>query len=94
MRFFWISDTFTELSEWPQTLTGPGFLWVTSGRREFEVLQSDIQAQLHRLAGGALVDLHISDSRKVGRKMRWADIGTVFKYRKLWGVYIGQFAVT
>ena len=61
MRFFWISDTFTELSEWPQTLTGPGFLWVTSGRREFEVLQSDIQAQLHRLAGGALVDLHISD---------------------------------
>ena len=24
----------------------------------------------------------------------WADLGTVFKYRKLWGVYIGQFAVT
>lgn len=61
MRFFWVNDTFTELNEWPQTLTGPGFLWVTSGRREFEVLQGDIQAQLQRLAGGALVDLHISD---------------------------------
>ncbi len=61
MRFFWISDTFTELSEWPQALTGPGFLWVTSGRREFEVLQGSIQTQLQRLAGGALVDLHISD---------------------------------
>jgi hypothetical protein len=61
VRFFWINDTFTELSEWPQTLAGPGFLWVTSGRREFEVLQGTIQTQLQRLAGGALVDLHISD---------------------------------
>ena len=24
----------------------------------------------------------------------WADLITVFKYRKLWGVYLGQFAVT
>ena len=71
MRFFWISDTFTELSEWPQTLTGPGFLWVTSGRREFEVLQSDIQAQLHRLAGGALVDLHGSDRLNPRLPSRW-----------------------
>ncbi|WP_245503581.1 magnesium transporter CorA family protein [Aquabacterium lacunae] len=61
MRFFWIHDGFTELPEWPTHLQGPGFLWVTSGRREFEVQLADIQGQLQRLTGGNLVDLHVSD---------------------------------
>jgi ACS family D-galactonate transporter-like MFS transporter len=43
-------------------------------------------------AGGALVDLGSAPKEK--RKLSWADFATVFKYRKLWGVYIGQFAVT
>ena len=60
MRFFWINDQFTELSEWPASLQGHGFLWVTSGRREFEVNLSEIQQALQRLAGGSLVDLHLS----------------------------------
>jgi ACS family D-galactonate transporter-like MFS transporter len=33
-------------------------------------------------------------SAKQKRKFDWADLWTVFKYRKLWGVYLGQFAVT
>jgi len=61
VRFFWIHEGFTELKDWPTSLQGPGFLWVTSGRREFEVQQAGIQQQLHLLAGGSLVDLHISD---------------------------------
>ena len=44
--------------------------------------------------GGALVDLGSAQSRKDQRKLSWADVATVFKYRKLWGVYLGQFAVT
>ncbi|HUE64602.1 MAG TPA: MFS transporter [Rhizomicrobium sp.] len=44
--------------------------------------------------GGGLVDLGSADANKQKRKLSWADIATVFKYRKLWGVYIGQFAVT
>src|SRR4051812_15105350 len=43
--------------------------------------------------GGGLVDLGSASANKQA-KFRWADLGTVFKYRKLWGVYIGQFAVT
>jgi ACS family D-galactonate transporter-like MFS transporter len=43
-------------------------------------------------SGGGLVDLG-SDS-KTKRPFSWDDMITVFKYRKLWGVYIGQFAVT
>jgi ACS family D-galactonate transporter-like MFS transporter len=40
--------------------------------------------------GGGLVDLGAGQKRKAS----WADLATVFKYRKLWGIYIGQFAVT
>lgn len=44
--------------------------------------------------GGGLVDLGSEAANKQKRKLSWGDLGTVFKYRKLWGVYIGQFAVT
>ena len=40
------------------------------------------------------MDLGTADANKQRRKLSWADIATVFKYAKLWGVYIGQFAVT
>jgi magnesium transporter len=61
VRFFWIHEGFTELTDWPTSLQGPGFLWVTTGRREFELQQTDIQHHLHALAGGSLVDLHVTD---------------------------------
>src|SRR5215475_6369936 len=44
--------------------------------------------------GGGLVDLGSASSNKQKRAFSWDDLFTVFKYRKLWGVYIGQFAVT
>ncbi|HEX5374029.1 MAG TPA: magnesium transporter CorA family protein [Aquabacterium sp.] len=61
MRYFLINDGLTELDGLPETTPVSGFLWVASGRREFEVQVAALQAQLHRLTGGALVDLHISD---------------------------------
>ncbi|TAL14306.1 MAG: magnesium transporter CorA [Aquabacterium sp.] len=61
MRLFLISDGFQEIDSWPESLPPTGFLWVTSGRREFEVGQGEVQAALQRLAGGGLVDLHVSD---------------------------------
>jgi magnesium transporter len=61
VRFFWIHEGFTELNDWPTGLQGPGFLWVTTGRREFELHQAAIQHHLHALAGGSLVDLHVTD---------------------------------
>jgi ACS family D-galactonate transporter-like MFS transporter len=44
--------------------------------------------------GGGLVDLGTAAASKASGKFSWADMGTVFKYKKLWGVYLGQFAVT
>ncbi|WP_245932651.1 magnesium transporter CorA family protein [Aquabacterium olei] len=61
MRFFLINDQFTELPGWPASLPSHGFLWVTSARRVFEVQLTEVQRHLQRLAGGSLVDLHVSD---------------------------------
>ncbi len=62
MRIFHVgADHFTELDALPITLPAQGFLWVGSGRREFEVGSADVQAALQRWTGGTLVDLHISD---------------------------------
>ena len=38
-----------------------GFVWIACARREFEVMQAQIQAALQTLCGLQLVDLHVSD---------------------------------
>jgi len=51
------------------------------------------QAEIELIeSGGGLVDLGSANKQK--RPFSWDDLYTVFKYRKLWGVYVGQFAVT
>jgi magnesium transporter len=62
MRIFHITaEDFTELPELPAALPPHGFLWVGSGRREFEVQRDEIQTGLQRWTGARLVDLHVSD---------------------------------
>jgi Mg2+ and Co2+ transporter CorA len=62
MRIFHVgADHFTELDALPAALPAQGFLWLGSGRREFEVGSAEVQAALQRWTGGTLVDLHISD---------------------------------
>ena len=61
MRLFHIHEQFTELQDWPTTLPAQGFLWVTTSRRVFEVRLAEIQQQLQKLAGGGLMDLHVTD---------------------------------
>ena len=38
-----------------------GYIWIACARREFEVMQAQVQAALQQLCGFQLVDLHISD---------------------------------
>jgi magnesium transporter len=45
----------------PARLPAQGFVWVACARREFEVMQSQIQATLQALCGTQLVDLHVTD---------------------------------
>ena len=63
MRIFHITpEHFRELDELPQARPAEGFLWIGSGRREFEVRREELQAALQRWTDSpGLVDLHVSD---------------------------------
>jgi ACS family D-galactonate transporter-like MFS transporter len=70
-----------------------GLVWLACYRSPRESRRVNA-AELELIqTGGGLVDLGSASADKKA-KFSWADMGTVFKYRKLWGVYIGQFAVT
>ena len=65
MRVFSITPgSITESGALPTQLpgsAGAGYLWIACARREFEVMQAQIQASLQTLSGVQLLDLHISD---------------------------------
>ncbi len=62
MRLFHVrADRFTELEALPDTLPADGFLWIGLARPAFESHVATLQDHLQRWAGGALVDLHVSD---------------------------------
>jgi magnesium transporter len=62
MRVFHVGvDQFVELDGLPVDLPPTGFVWIGSGRREFELHSTELQARLQHWTGGQLVDLHVSD---------------------------------
>ena len=64
MRVFSITSSgqgVTETDALPAQLPAQGFVWIACARREFEVMQAQIQATLQGLCSTQLVDLHISD---------------------------------
>ena len=68
-----------------------GFVWWFFYRNPRESRANKAELELIE-SGGGLVDLGSGSKQK--RPFSWDDLFTVFQYRKLWGVYIGQFAVT
>jgi ACS family D-galactonate transporter-like MFS transporter len=66
------------------------WLWAYRTPRESKLANAAEIAEIE--AGGALTEL--GSTHKEKRQLTWNDFATVFKYRKLWGVYVGQFAVT
>lgn len=62
MRIFHIQgEQFSELDALPDQLPPDGYLWVGSGRREFEANIGTLQAALQQWTGGQLFELHVSD---------------------------------
>jgi magnesium transporter len=61
MRVFHVHEAFQELPALPATLPDEGYLWVSSGRREFEVQLGGLQEALQGWGLAPLVDLHVSD---------------------------------
>ncbi len=54
-------DQLIDLPALPEQLPEQGYLWVHSGRREFEVEISQTQGALQRLTGGQIFEPHVSD---------------------------------
>ena len=62
MRIFTLHPTaVSETDALPEQLPPQGFVWMAFARREFEVLQHDIQQRLDHLCGTQIVDLHMLD---------------------------------
>jgi magnesium transporter len=61
MRVFQINSSVTESAAWPEAMPEHGYLWVAYSRREFELAQTQMQAELLRLTGQQMMDLHIQD---------------------------------
>jgi magnesium transporter len=64
MRVFHITPDKQRIAEsdaLPTDIAVEGFVWIACARREFEVLQAQIQATLLTLCGTPLVDLHVTD---------------------------------
>lgn len=47
----------------------------------------------HIESGGGLLDRKVEDNGVPKESFKWADLKEVLSHRKLWGIYIGQFAV-
>ncbi|MCW7539097.1 magnesium transporter CorA family protein [Aquabacterium sp. A7-Y] len=61
MRVFHIGARFEELAGMPERVPEQGYLWLAISRDDFEAKLATLQSFLHQCAGGALVDLHVSD---------------------------------
>ena len=73
-------------------LWGLFWLWAYRSPRESKLANAAEIAEIE--AGGALTELGSAEARKQKAKLTWTEFSKVLKYRKLWGVYLGQFAVT
>jgi MFS transporter, ACS family, D-galactonate transporter len=52
------------------------------------------EAELNHIEkGGGLINRQATNAGKEKPKFEWSNLRKVFSYRKLWGIYIGQFAV-
>ncbi|MEW6703964.1 MAG: magnesium transporter CorA family protein [Pseudomonadota bacterium] len=54
-------ERIAELPAPPDALPAGGYLWIGCSREQFEARVPELQGLLQRLAGGQLVDLHVSD---------------------------------
>ncbi len=62
MRVFSIqTDQVQEADQWPQALPAQGFVWLAFARREFELVQQQMQNFLMSHCGAQIHDLHLQD---------------------------------
>ena len=70
-----------------------GFIWYRFYRNPTDHPRVNEPELKHIESGGGLINMHSSTATATKPKFEWRNLKKVFSYRKLWGIYIGQFAV-
>lgn len=70
-----------------------GFIWYRFYRNPTEHKHVNKAELAHIEKGGGLINMHTKANHIQKTKFEWRNLKKVFAYRKLWGIYIGQFAV-
>jgi MFS transporter, ACS family, D-galactonate transporter len=70
-----------------------GLVWYLFYRNPTEHKKVNEAELNHIEKGGGLINRHAATPGKEKPKFEWSNLKKVFSYRKLWGIYIGQFAV-
>lgn len=70
-----------------------GLLWYRLYRDPADHLLANKAELDHIEKGGGLINRKSANKSSPGPAFEWKNLRKVFMYRKLWGIYIGQFAV-
>jgi ACS family D-galactonate transporter-like MFS transporter len=70
-----------------------GFVWYFLYRNPKDHAHANKAELKHIEDGGGIINMHSKNSVETKPKFEWRNLKKVFTYRKLWGIYIGQFAV-
>jgi ACS family D-galactonate transporter-like MFS transporter len=70
-----------------------GFVWYFLYRNPTDHARANKAELKHIEDGGGIINMHSKSSIEGKPKFEWRNLKKVFTYRKLWGIYIGQFAV-
>src|SRR5690606_29841817 len=68
-------------------------IWYFVYRDPLEHKQVNEAELKHIESGGGLLDKKSTDDTGQKRRFKWKDLKEVLSYKKLWGIYLGQFAV-
>ncbi len=70
-----------------------GLLWYRLYRDPADHSKVNKSELDHIENGGGLINRQVTNTPSLKSKFEWKNLQKVFVYRKLWGIYIGQFAV-
>jgi ACS family D-galactonate transporter-like MFS transporter len=70
-----------------------GFIWYRFYRNPVEHGKVNAIELKYIEQGGGLINRQSGNNQKGKTKIKWDSLKKAFSYRKLWGIYIGQFAV-
>jgi len=70
-----------------------GFIWYRNYRNPTEHPKVSIDELKYIEDGGGLINRPAGNHKNGKAEIKWDSLKKAFSYRKLWGIYIGQFAV-